>query len=239
MAEQAKPTPRVFKGSGYIFVREHTSSKTYPKPVNITNPTDTEAEAITEFVKELAAAKNELGYLKNGYTFATTITALSDQDDMGRLKIDDIQDETGQSTFSLFNANTDTIDSLYPMAAAGYNSSKKFGIASIGGVSNKKDTTYDILFVHPDTVEGDICIYSIGKNITGLTLAFAPNAVTPIPCTYASQVLDNTGRLAYITTHDPSERIYTPPDSDDTTDNTPENEQISTMSTKSKSSYTY
>lgn len=212
MASQAKPTNRVFKGSGYLFAREHSDEKKYPAVANLQNPTDVEAEMVTTFIKELAAAENELGFLKNGYNFATTITALSDQDDMGRFKIDDIQDETGQSTFSLFNANTDTIAALYPMAAAGYNENKKFGIASIGGIANKKDTTYDILFVHPDTQEGDICIYSIGKNITGLTLAFIPNAVTPIPCTYASQVLDTTGRLAYVTTHNPNERIYTPAD---------------------------
>lgn len=209
MAEAAI-THRVFKESGYIFIRKHEDTKAYPAVADMTSMTEAEADAITAYVKELASEENWLGLLKGGYSFASTITPLSDQDDMGLLKVDDIQDEEANSTFSLWNVNTKTVEKIYPMAAYAENTAKKLKLASIGGKANKRDDTYDILFVHPDTEEGDICIYSIGKNITGLTIDFKPGAVTPVPCTYAAQTIDGTGILAKVTEHDPADRIFKP-----------------------------
>nr|DAU71507.1 MAG TPA: hypothetical protein [Caudoviricetes sp.] len=202
---------RVFKESGYIFFRKHNDAKAYPAPANIQNPTAEEAAAIEAYLKELAAPEFWIGLLKGGYSFASTITALSDQDDMGILKVDDVQDEKATSTFSLFNPNTKVIEQVYPMSKYGESADGKLKIASLGGIANKKDEAYDVLFVHPDTAEGDICIYSIGKNISGLTIDFKPGAVTPLPCSYASQTLNSTGVLAYVTEHDKAVRIFTPP----------------------------
>ena len=47
-------------------------------------------------------------------------------------------------------------------------------------------------------MEGDICVYTVGRNMSGLELSFQPNAVTPIACTYKSLTLDDTGVLAKV-----------------------------------------
>ncbi len=203
-------TKRVFKGSGYMFVRKHDKSKEYPAVADMTKMSASEAAAVEAFVKELATAENEIGYLKGGYTFAEEITPLSDQDDMGRLKIDEIQDETATSTFSLFNANGATIEKLHPLGKSAYEETSGVRLTNLGGIANRDDAEYDILFVHPDTAEGDICIYSLGKNVSGLTLAFSPDAVTPLPCSYAAQAIDSTGVLAKISEHKPGTTIFDP-----------------------------
>lgn len=80
----------------------------------------------------------------------------------------------------------------------------------MGGIANKDDSEYDILFVHPDTEFGDICVYSLAKNITGLTIQFQPSAVTPLSCTFAAQAIDTTGVLYKISEHEPGNAVYTP-----------------------------
>ena len=201
---------RVFKGSGYIFVRAHSEGTAFPKVANMAAMTDEEATAIDTFVRELAVADNELGYLKNGITITETLTPLEDQDDMGRLKVADIQSETGNAAFALFNANAKVIEKLHPLAKAAENTTKGIKLTNLGGIANKDDTTYDILFVHPDTEQGDICIYTMGKNISGLTIQFQPSQVTPLSCTYAAQAIDDTGVLYKITEHKAGEAVYEP-----------------------------
>lgn len=116
---------RVFKGSGYIFCRKHTASVTYPAVADMASMTDEEATAIDTFVRALATAENELGYLKNGITFNENITALQDQDDMGRLKVNDLQSEDANASFSLFNANAATIAKVNPLSKTAANTTKR------------------------------------------------------------------------------------------------------------------
>ena len=172
--------------------------------------TKEEAEAIDAYIRALAVADNELGYLKNGITITETLTPLEDQDDMGRLKVADIQDEKGNAAFSLFNANAKTISKIHPLAKAAENMEAGIKLTNLGGIANKDDSAYDILFVHPDTELGDICVYTLGKNISGLTLQFQPNQVTPLNCTYAAQAIDTTGVLYKVSEHKAGKPIYEP-----------------------------
>lgn len=203
-------TNRVFKGSGYIFVRKHSDTKVFPPVADMTNMTAEEAGAIDAFIRELAVAENELGYLKNGITITETLTPLEDQDDMGRLKVSDIQSETGNAAFALFNANAQVIEKIHPLAKSAKNDESGIKLTNLGGIANKDDSLYDIVFVHPDTEEGDICLYTIGKNISGLTIQFQPSQVTPLSCTYAAQAIDTTGVLYKITEHKKGKPVYEP-----------------------------
>ena len=193
MSEQV--TTRVFKGSGYIFARKHSASVSFPKVADMASMTKVEAEAIDAYIRALAVADNELGYLKNGITITETLTPLEDQDDMGRLKVADIQDEKGNAAFALFNANAKTISKIHPLAKAAENTEAGIKLTNLGGIANKDDSAYDILFVHPDT---------------GLTLQFQPNQVTPLNCTYAAQAIDTTGVLYKVSEHMAGKPIYEP-----------------------------
>lgn len=208
MSEQV--TTRVFKGSGYIFARKHSASVSFPKVADMASMTKVEAEAIDAYIRALAVADNELGYLKNGITITETLTPLEDQDDMGRLKVADIQDEKGNAAFALFNANAKTISKIHPLAKAAENTEAGIKLTNLGGIANKDDSAYDILFVHPDTELGDIWVYTLGKNISGLTLQFQPNQVTPLNCTYAAQAIDTTGVLYKVSEHMAGKPIYEP-----------------------------
>ena len=191
---------KVCKGSGYIYVRKLTEENkaTIPKIADITKLTNGEATAWLDYLKALRKAANELGYIKNGYEFATQITMLEDQSDMGQLKVQDIQDEKGTSKFALFNADGETIQKMYPMAQTGYDETSKLRVTAIGGKGNQNNEIYEVLFVHPDTANGDVVIYSQGQNFEGLTIGYKPSAVTPLNCTYQQQALDDTGRMAYM-----------------------------------------
>ena len=191
-------TQRVFKGSGEIFVREHSDSKPFPAPADIENITQEEFAAIAAYLVEIKKAENELGYIKNGYTFTETMTAVSDAPDLGQMRVDDISEETASNAFALFNANGETIKKMHPLARTGTEGTSGFRLTSVGGIKNKNDASYDMLFVHSDTVNGDICIFTVGKNVEGLTLQFQPTTVTPLPVTYAAQAIDNTGTLAHV-----------------------------------------
>ena len=203
-------TTRVFKGSGYIFVRKHSDKKTYPPVADMDNMTKEEAEAIDAFIRELAVAENELGLLKNGINFVEEITALEDQDDMGRQKISDIQSEKANSSFALFGANVKTIEKMHPLAKAAVNEETGMRLLNLGGIPNKDDSSYDILFVHPDTDEGDISFYQVGKNITGLNINVLPSQVSPLNCNYAAEPIDDTGVLYKIFEHMKGKPVYEP-----------------------------
>lgn len=193
----AKISQRVFNGSGYIFVRKASNSTPVPTQADWNALTETEKEAVHSFLKALCTDDNELGYLKGGYTFTETITPVSDQSDMGQIKTNAIQDETAENSFSLYNGNGETIAKMHPMAstAAAADGTR---VTNLGGISNKDDTEYDIAFVHPDSAEGDIVIFTRGKNVSGITIGFVPDSVTPLPCTYAAQALDKSGHLCKI-----------------------------------------
>lgn len=197
MAEP-KISQRTMNGSGYIYVRK-ADEDTYPLPEQASWEAITAEEetALQDFLKELCTDDNELGYLKGGYTFTETLTPVSDQSDMGQIKLDDIQSEEATNAFSLFNGNGETIAKMHPLAAT----AKGTGgtrVTNIGGISNKDDSVYDIAFIHPDTKEGDIVLLTRGKNISGLTLGFVPDSNTPLPCTYTAQPLDQTGHLCKV-----------------------------------------
>ena len=204
----SKVTERTFKDSGYIYVRPHSDAKCYPTvEVNADGSmSEAASEAILAFVREIAQAENELGYLKNGFTFAETIESYSDSSDMGQLKVHGIADEKATNQFELFNANGATIEKLHPLAKsiAAADGSR---LTNIGGMTNKDDTLYDILFVSPDTRRGDISIYTLGSSISGLTLSFKPKSVTPLQCNYEASVIDDTGVLAKIYEAAPGKRI--------------------------------
>lgn len=188
---------KICKGSGYFYVRAYDSSKPIPTFENIKEPSKEECEAWMAYLKELRTSENELGALKNGYTYQTEITMMKDSSDMGQQKVNDIQEETGKASGAIFAANGDTISRMYPMAKTGYNEEMKMRITAIGGKGNQDDTEWETLFVHPDTKEGDTVIYTRGQNFEGLQRSFQPSQVTPQQFSYESLPLDDSGRLAY------------------------------------------
>ena len=138
----AKMTKDTFYGSG----------KVYSVPYN---EGDIDKSTILTKLETIMVKDNQIGYLKNGYTFTVSTEKLSDQSDLGEMKIDTITKETGKCEFALFNASLAVIAEQYPTANVTSGGSSDATIVEVGGISNMDDTKHIIVFHHHDTQEGD------------------------------------------------------------------------------------
>ena len=137
---------------------------------------------------------NQIGYLKNGFTFTVETETLTDQSDLGEMKIDTITKEKGKCDFALFNASLAVIAEQYPTADI-TGDSESATIMEVGGLASMDDTQHVIVFHHHDTQEGDTIAISVGKNMSGFSTAWKQDSVTPFPCSFEAQPYNDSGRF--------------------------------------------
>ena len=193
---------RVFKGSGDIYAKKYDGTITFPEleidaATKVVTITDENETAIFTALAAIRKEINRLGALKNGFKYNESLEVLEDQDDMGYIKVSEITKETAVNEFGLFNANGETISKMHPLASTG-TSKNGMHVTAMGGLANKNDDEYFLMFVHPDTQNGDIVLLTRGKNVSGLELAFDGSNVSPVNCKYNAQSLDGSGTLIYI-----------------------------------------
>lgn len=188
---------KTFYGSGRIYSKAYVESE-FPVVADPKNPTSMEIEAINTFLKGVMTEDNQIGYLKDGYSFKIETQKLTDKSDLGEMKIDVITDETASVAFKLFNANAETIAKQYPTAQYGKEVSTGFGIATIGGIGSIDETPHVIVFKHDDNAYGDTVVLCIGKNTSGFEAIWKQDSVTPFPCNYEVQPYNEKGNLAMI-----------------------------------------
>ncbi len=145
-------------------------------------------------LETIMTSENQIGYLKNGFTFTVETETLSDQSDLGEMKIDTITSEKGKCEFSLFNASLAVIAEQYPTAAVTSNTNDAT-IVEVGGIENMDDTKHIIVFHHHDTQEGDTIAVSVGKNMSGFSTAWKQDSVTPFACSFEAQPYNDSGRF--------------------------------------------
>lgn len=178
----AKMTKDTFYGSG----------KVYSVPYN---EGDINKSTILTKLETIMVKDNQIGYLKNGYTFTVSTEKLSDQSDLGEMKIDTITKETGKCEFALFNASLAVIAEQYPTANVTSEVSGEATIVEVGGISNMDDTKHIIVFHHHDTQEGDTIAVAVGKNMEGFSTAWKQDSVTPFSCSYEAVPYNDSGRF--------------------------------------------
>lgn len=181
-----------FYGSGKVYSTPYNKAD-FPTVKETAKVTDGEMEAILTWLKKVMIDDNQIGYLKNGFTFNIATETLSDQSDLGEMKIDTITKETGTCTFSLFNCSIDVIAEQYP--TAGYGSATTGEITEVGGLDNMDDTEHVIVFKHSDTQNGDTIAVCVGKNMSGFETAWKQDSVTPFTCTFNAQPYTDSGRI--------------------------------------------
>lgn len=199
---------RVFKGSGDMYTLKYDSSDSSavkfpeleidPKTKTVVISDDNET-AIFAALKAIYGdgEENRLGALKGGYKYTENLELLEDQDDLGYITVSEIVKETAVNEFALFNANGETIKKMHPLASSG-TSKSGMRVTPIGGLNNKNDDEHYLMFVHKDTMNGDIVLLTRGKNVSGLEIAFDASNVSPLNCKYNAQSLDSKGTLIYI-----------------------------------------
>lgn len=179
----SKPKRQTYYGSGtmYEFVKPSTEGWTIP----------TSAADIADFVTQYATENNQIGFLKNGFQVAVTTETLTDQSDLGEMKIDVITKEEAQMTFALFNSCGETISRLYPTAKTSN------GVTTVGGLANATQADHVIMFVSANKNEDgeQTVLIGMGKNTSGFNLNWNPQNVEPFSCQYTVVPFNTDGNL--------------------------------------------
>ncbi len=188
----SKMTKDTFYGSGKVYSKDYSEG-------------EIDSATILSTLESIMTEENQIGYLKNGFTFTVETETLSDQSDLGEMKIDTITKETGTCEFSLFNASLEVIAEQYPTASA--TSSGSATIVEVGGIENMDDTCHVIVFHHHDTTMGDTIAISVGKNMSGFSTAWKQDSVTPFSCKFEAQPYNDEGRF-YMLVKTPPEKKW-------------------------------
>lgn len=176
----SKMTKDTFYGSGKVYSVAYTEGMI-------------SKDTILEKLETIMVEDNQIGFLKNGFTFTIETETLSDQSDLGEMKIDTITKEKGKCEFALFNASLAVISEQYPTATAEPVTGGT--ILEVGGIENMDDTQHVIVFHHHDTQQGDTIAISVGKNMSGFSTAWKQDSVTPFACSFEAQPYNDSGRF--------------------------------------------
>ncbi len=178
-----KPKRQTYYGSGTIYE--------FPKPATEGWTIPDTTAAIKTFVETYALDTNQIGFLKNGFQLATTTETLTDQSDLGEMKIDVITKEEAQITFALFNSNGETLERLYPTA------STTSGVTTVGGLANASQIDHVLMFVSANKNEdGEQTVFiALGKNTSGFNINWNPDSVEPFSCQYTVVPFNTDGNL--------------------------------------------
>ncbi|MCM1523819.1 MAG: hypothetical protein NC120_05115 [Ruminococcus sp.] len=190
-------TKKTLYGSGKVYSTNYSESE-FPKVNDFKNLTQTESAAILAYIKEKCVPDNRIGLLKGGFNVNLTTSSLTDQDDLGELKVDVINSETATAGFNLFNVNGEIIAAQYPTATYSKVETDGSSLAAIGGIEHIDETVHVIIFHRADTENGDTYVICAGRNVSGLTVAYTPDSVTPMPVTINCEPLNDRGNLVWV-----------------------------------------
>lgn len=188
-------TTKTLYGSGKIYSTDFVKEE-FPKVADFKKLTTAEAQSIFQYCQKVCVPDNRIGLLKDGFQFTLETENLSDQDDLGELKIDVINKETGTAAFKLFNVDGETIASQYPTATYSQTEDGS-GLAAIGGIEHLDETVHVIIFHRTNTALGDTYVIVAGRNISGLTVGYVPDSVNPLEVSVACEPLNDAGNLVW------------------------------------------
>lgn len=195
-------TKKTLYGSGKVYSTDFKATE-FPVIADFNAMTAEESKTAYDYIKKVCVPENRIGLLKGGYQFQLSTENLSDQDDLGELKIDTIKKETGVSSFNLFNVDGAIIASQYPTAEYS-EASDGSSLAAIGGLEHIDETIHVIIFERVDKKNGNTYVIAAGKNISGLTVGYNLDNVGTLPVQIACEPLNERGHLCW---------FYTPPTS--------------------------
>lgn len=170
---------RTTYGSGTLYVLDPTG-KTIP----------TTEQAAKTFVETYCTEDNQLGYLKNGLTVTIDPESLSDQSDLGEMKVDLLTKENGTVETAVFNVNGETVARVYPTAT--YNNN----VMVVGGLNGVAQDAKLYVFVEANVQNGkqQVLIF-LAKNTAGFSIKWNPDGVEPFSITLAVEPFNTQGNL--------------------------------------------
>lgn len=171
-----RTTDTITLGSGILYAMEFTG----------TMPEDTALEVDT----------NRLGWIKGGASLQYTPEFYTAEDDLGKVKKQKITREEVILTSGIMTWNGKVLEKLCSTGTSTEATGKR--TTKIGGVGNDNGKSYVLRFVHEDAADGDVRVTIVGKNTSGFTLAFAPDAETVIDAQFTAMPNDTNGTLVII-----------------------------------------
>lgn len=138
---------------------------------------------------------NKVGAIKNGATIAYSAETYEAIDDSGNYRKTVLTKETVTLSTGLFTWDGTTLEKLCSTARVTENASAGKRTVKIGGIANDNGKKYAVRFKHTDPVDGDIRVTIVGKNTSGLSIAFAPSTETTLGPTFTAQPSDSDGTL--------------------------------------------
>ena len=154
---------------------------------------------ITEFSGEIPenniieTANNLIGYIQGGAAIEYKPEFYTAEDDLGKVKKTIITKEEAILKSGIMTWNGETLKKLCSTArVTEENGMRK---VKIGGIANNDNKNYVIHFVHKDSVDGDVRVTIVGKNIAGYSLAFAKDKESVIDAEFNAMPSDEEGTL--------------------------------------------
>lgn len=173
----AKTAPkRIVLGSGKLYVQTFTGT-------------------VPEDIKTICTEENQLGYISGGATLEYTPEFYEAKDDLGFVNKQIITNEEVLLKSGIMTFNGNTLQKLCSTARVTEDPIKKLRIVKIGGIGNRDDSKYIIVFHHEDKIDGDIFVVIVGQNQSGFSLAFAKDAETVIDAEFKALAQDSEGTL--------------------------------------------
>lgn len=176
---------RIILGSGYMHIG------TFDATFNIE----------TFDPENFCTESNLLSYISGGATLEYKPTFYQAKDDMGKVAKTTITEEEVTLKSGLMTFCGNTIEKLCDTArvAIKEKTDNKTGrrIVKVGGVGNRRNSKYVIVFHHEDPVDGDIWIAIVGNNQAGFTLAFAKDKETVVDAEFKALPMDGDGTLIH------------------------------------------
>lgn len=146
---------------------------------------------------EVAVDGNILGYIKGGAEVSYKPESYTASDDQGLVRKTIITKEAVslKSGIMVFNGNvlTKLCSTARVTEASGVRTVK------VGGIGNQDGKSYFIMFVHEDSVDGDITVSIVGKSTAGFKLSFKIDAETVIDAEFTAEPQDSEGTLVVYT----------------------------------------
>lgn len=174
---------RIILGSGYIHIGTFSSS----------------FDSKTFDPESFCTEDNLFSYISGGATLEYKPTFYEAKDDLGKVAKTTITEEEATLKSGLMTFCGNTLEKLCDTARVSIKEKtlSKTGrrIVKVGGVGNRKNSKYVIVFHHEDPVDGDIWITIVGNNQAGFTLAFAKDKETVVDAEFKALPMDGDGTL--------------------------------------------
>ena len=115
-------------------------------------------DTVPEDIKTICTEENQLGYIKGGATLEYTPEFYEAKDDLGVCIKTIITNEEVLLKSGIMTFNGNTLKTLCSTARVTEDPIKKLRIVKIGGIGNRDDSKYIIVFHHEDKIDGDIFV---------------------------------------------------------------------------------